>query len=191
MHTGEEDEDTVYQIRAKLYVMDGSAWKERGTGALRVNVDKKRKDSAPRLVMRAEGVLRVILNVAMFSGMHIELTDKYVRTVVYEDGQARPIMIRASPCFFLRSPLKRNSLGIKALTFCVCMLKTDWKHKVCFGVARQAGAVCPYRCRQDGVKGRGQGPRCKGLARKECCMIMYAACALWLNLVILAEYMDA
>lgn len=95
--------------------------------------------------------------------------------------------------FFARSPLKRDALGIKALTFCVsvCVLKTDWKHKVCFGAARQAGAVCPYRRRQDGIKGRGQGSRCKGLARKECCMIMYAACALWLNLVIPAEYMDA
>lgn len=49
-HTGEEDEDTVYQVRCKLHVMDDSnAWRERGTGSLRVNVDKKRSGSAPRL----------------------------------------------------------------------------------------------------------------------------------------------
>lgn len=96
-HTGEEDEDTVYQVRCKLHVMDESnAWRERGTGSLRVNVDKKNKTSAPRLVMRAEGVLRLILNVAMFPGMSIEVTDKYVRTVVFEDGQSRSLLIRTA-----------------------------------------------------------------------------------------------
>jgi Ran-binding protein 3 len=49
-HTGEEDEDTVYQVRCKLHIMDESgSWRERGTGSLRVNVDKKRSGSAPRL----------------------------------------------------------------------------------------------------------------------------------------------
>jgi Ran-binding protein 3 len=46
--------------------------------------------------MRAEGVLRLILNVAMFPGMSIEVTDKYVRTVVFEDGQSRSLLIRVS-----------------------------------------------------------------------------------------------
>ena len=49
-HTGEEDEDTVYQVRCKLHIMDESgSWRERGTGSLRVNIDKKRSGSAPRL----------------------------------------------------------------------------------------------------------------------------------------------
>lgn len=43
--TGEEHEMTVHSIRAKLYIMshEGSkegAWKERGTGTLRVNVTR-------------------------------------------------------------------------------------------------------------------------------------------------------
>ena len=46
--------------------------------------------------MRAEGVLRLILNVAMFPGMSFEVTDKYVRTVVFEDGQSRSLLIRVS-----------------------------------------------------------------------------------------------
>jgi Ran-binding protein 3 len=118
-HTGEEDEDTVYQVRCKLHIMDESgAWRERGTGSLRVNIDKKRSGSAPRLgrhavdckswqrirltyhlvlaVMRAEGVLRLILNVSMFPNMSFDVTDKYVRTVVFEDGQSRSILIRVS-----------------------------------------------------------------------------------------------
>ena len=37
--TGEEEEDTVYQTRAKLYVMQSDGgWKERGTGTLKLNV---------------------------------------------------------------------------------------------------------------------------------------------------------
>jgi hypothetical protein len=39
--TGEEDEETVYQLRVKLHVMEkDGGWKERGTGPLRLNVRK-------------------------------------------------------------------------------------------------------------------------------------------------------
>lgn len=39
VYTGEEDEETLYQCRAKLYVMQADGgWKERGVGALRLNV---------------------------------------------------------------------------------------------------------------------------------------------------------
>lgn len=41
VHTGEEEEETVYQTRVKLYAMEGNAWKERGVGALKLN---KRRD---------------------------------------------------------------------------------------------------------------------------------------------------
>lgn len=54
------------------------------------------------LVMRAEGVLRLILNVALFAGMTLELTDKYVKTVVMEEGKMSPIAIKVGlPPFFL------------------------------------------------------------------------------------------
>ena len=42
--TGEEDERTEYQIRAKLFVMGPppqGGWKERGVGILKLNVNKK------------------------------------------------------------------------------------------------------------------------------------------------------
>lgn len=72
LETGEEDEVTDYSCRAKLYnyasVADGKKeWKERGLGVVRLNVKK----AAPgedgtkpkaRLLMRAEGSHRVILN---------------------------------------------------------------------------------------------------------------------------------
>lgn len=41
MVTGEEEEDTVFSIRAKLYILsDQKQWKERGTGPLKVNIRK-------------------------------------------------------------------------------------------------------------------------------------------------------
>jgi Ran-binding protein 3 len=37
--TGEEDEETIHHVRAKLYTLcSQSQWKERGTGLLKVNV---------------------------------------------------------------------------------------------------------------------------------------------------------
>lgn len=36
--TGEEGEDTIHQVRGKLYTLDEGAWKERGTGLLKLNV---------------------------------------------------------------------------------------------------------------------------------------------------------
>lgn len=41
VQTGEEDEDTLFQVRGKLYALsDQNSWKERGTGLLRLNVRK-------------------------------------------------------------------------------------------------------------------------------------------------------
>jgi Ran-binding protein 3 len=39
--TGEEEEDTKYSLRSKLYSMEpDGGWKERGVGVLKVNVRK-------------------------------------------------------------------------------------------------------------------------------------------------------
>jgi hypothetical protein len=34
--TGEEGEDVLHTVKAKLYVMEGDAWKERGLGNLKI-----------------------------------------------------------------------------------------------------------------------------------------------------------
>lgn len=102
--TGEENERTVHSLRAKLYTMgqDGTRdgiWKERGTGTLRVNVprDYRLRGTGARLVMRAEGVLRLILNVALFSGMKVELAqDKFIRFVAMEGGELQHFALRVS-----------------------------------------------------------------------------------------------
>jgi Ran-binding protein 3 len=71
LETGEEDETTEFSGRAKLYNFVAGAdgkkeWKERGLGVVRLNVknaadDEDAKPTA-RLLMRAEGSHRVILN---------------------------------------------------------------------------------------------------------------------------------
>ncbi|KAF2159354.1 hypothetical protein M409DRAFT_30232 [Zasmidium cellare ATCC 36951] len=68
LETGEEDESTEFSSRAKLYTFaaDQREWRERGFGVVRLNVrrlqpDEDQKPKA-RLLMRAEGSHRVVLN---------------------------------------------------------------------------------------------------------------------------------
>ncbi|KAK6331037.1 hypothetical protein TWF718_003229 [Orbilia javanica] len=77
--SGEEDYEMVFQARAKLFELGGGAWKERGIGNIRVLIPKPEDDleepEAPkrptvgRIVMRQEGVGRLILNTSMFKSM--------------------------------------------------------------------------------------------------------------------------
>ncbi|KAG9094394.1 hypothetical protein FRC06_010854 [Ceratobasidium sp. 370] len=72
-NTGEEDDLTVFQTRAKLYTQDETfAYKERGTGLLKLNVRRSDGEGA-RIVMRAEGVLRLLLNMPLYPGLICEL----------------------------------------------------------------------------------------------------------------------
>ncbi|EJD48062.1 hypothetical protein AURDEDRAFT_113287 [Auricularia subglabra TFB-10046 SS5] len=97
--TGEEDEETVHQVRAKLFIMETSkGWKERGTGLLKLNV-KKADGSSPRLIMRAEGVYRVILNEPFFMGMSFQMQES-MRTITFggapRDGKSTMYTLRIS-----------------------------------------------------------------------------------------------
>jgi Ran-binding protein 3 len=88
--TGEEDEYTVHTVKAKLLVIDGKSdnWKERGTGTLRINTKKTNGTSATRLLMRADSVFRVILNVPLFSGMKVWIMqEKFVRFAAFEQAE--------------------------------------------------------------------------------------------------------
>ncbi|KAG6850673.1 hypothetical protein H0H93_010401 [Arthromyces matolae] len=86
--TGEEDEQTVHQVRGKLFsLVDGTQWKERGTGTLKLNV-KRSDGSGARLVMRKEAVYTLLLNVTLFHGMRCTLAQdpRYLRLSVIENG---------------------------------------------------------------------------------------------------------
>jgi hypothetical protein len=89
LKTVEEDEDTIYQTKAKLLILDTATnnWKERGVGTIRINM--KEEENSPklqaRLIMRADSVFRVILNLLLFEGMKVFIMqDKFVRFAGFE-----------------------------------------------------------------------------------------------------------
>ena len=45
--TGEEDEDTEFQVRSKVFTLVQGAWQERGAGILKLNIH--RETGRPRL----------------------------------------------------------------------------------------------------------------------------------------------
>ena len=47
-------------------------------------------------VMRADGILRVILNVSLFKGMKCELQENFVRIVALDDGRPVHYAIKVS-----------------------------------------------------------------------------------------------
>ncbi|KAJ4474818.1 hypothetical protein J3R30DRAFT_3503243 [Lentinula aciculospora] len=85
--TGEELEETIHQVRGKLFALIDGAWRERGTGVLKLNV-RAEDGGGARLVMRKEAVYTLLLNVTLFAGMKCTLAQdpRYVRFSVFEDG---------------------------------------------------------------------------------------------------------
>jgi len=78
--TGEEEEQHVFNARAKLFILEAGTteWKERGVGMLRLNVANDK--SSARLIMRVEGILKLVLNVALWPQIKIErVGDKAAR----------------------------------------------------------------------------------------------------------------
>ncbi|KAI9799514.1 MAG: hypothetical protein M1833_004036 [Piccolia ochrophora] len=103
VETGEEEEETIFSNRAKLFYFNRTdkAWKERGMGVLKLNISlthhneelkavgeheqedsdedpekgeagpQKRGKRSARLLMRAEGVYRVLLNVPVFKDIQV------------------------------------------------------------------------------------------------------------------------
>ncbi|KAI0013066.1 hypothetical protein F4779DRAFT_613937 [Xylariaceae sp. FL0662B] len=114
--TGEADEVTILQVRAKIYNLDkaSSSWKERGAGNLKINVPQSCVDlddtGAPipgsfdastfpedeskvvRLIMRQDSTHRVILNTAVIPVMEFQEKSTVKATCVLftaiEDGGA-------------------------------------------------------------------------------------------------------
>ncbi|KAI8148531.1 hypothetical protein BJV82DRAFT_592430 [Fennellomyces sp. T-0311] len=86
--TGEEDENTLYQTKAKLYEMDGTtgSWKERGVGTLRIK-EHKEDTLRRRVVMRADSVYRLILNIRLVSWLKFDIMqEKFVQFGAIEMG---------------------------------------------------------------------------------------------------------
>ncbi|KAL7667260.1 RanBD1 domain-containing protein [[Candida] zeylanoides] len=95
--TGEEDERSLFSATAKLFELDltqiQSGWKERGVGQLHLN-QAVADASQRRLVMRSQGLLRVILNMKLaadtrvMKGLEASLSPgKYLRVASVRDGK--------------------------------------------------------------------------------------------------------
>jgi len=94
--TGEEDDRTLHQVRSKLFSLDKGQWKERGTGLMKLNVNRSTGTGA-RLVMRKEAVYTLLLNVTLFPGMLCMLAPqdpRYLRFSAIEDGSTTHYNLR-------------------------------------------------------------------------------------------------
>lgn len=71
--TGEEEEDVLFDARARLYALVLSdtlaGWKERATGSVHLNTHRATKKH--RIIMRADSLYKVVLNLPIGSGTKV------------------------------------------------------------------------------------------------------------------------
>ncbi|XP_074571809.1 nuclear pore complex protein NUP50B-like [Curcuma longa] len=75
LETGEENEEAVFTADAIMFEYMDGGWKERGKGELKLNVSVSDTEKA-RLVMRAKGNFRLILNASLYPDMSLTNMDK-------------------------------------------------------------------------------------------------------------------
>ncbi|XP_010535153.1 PREDICTED: nuclear pore complex protein NUP50A-like [Tarenaya hassleriana] len=75
VETGEENERVEFSADSVLFEFFDGAWKERGKGEIKVNVSTNGTGKA-RLLMRARGNYRLILNAGLFPEMKLTNMDK-------------------------------------------------------------------------------------------------------------------
>lgn len=75
VETGEENEEVVFTADSVLFEFIDGGWKERGKGELRVNVSTTGTEKA-RLLMRAKGNYRLILNASLYPDMKLTNMEK-------------------------------------------------------------------------------------------------------------------
>lgn len=80
VETGEENEEAVFTADSVLFEFIAATWKERGKGELKVNVSTSGTGKA-RLIMRAKGNYRLILNASLYPDL--KLTDMDKRGVTF------------------------------------------------------------------------------------------------------------
>ncbi|KAL4807111.1 hypothetical protein BDV18DRAFT_112802 [Aspergillus unguis] len=104
IETGEEEEKTYFACKAKLFYFADKEWRERGIGNFKVNVkitDGVEDKKSARMIMRADGVLRVMLNTPLFVGMKVgdakgqePRSTKQIHLASLEAGRSVPLLLR-------------------------------------------------------------------------------------------------
>lgn len=75
VETGEENEKLIFKADAILFEYLDGGWKERGKGEVKLNVATSGPEKA-RLVMRAKGNYRLILNASLYPDMALKSMEK-------------------------------------------------------------------------------------------------------------------
>ncbi|KAK5806541.1 hypothetical protein VI817_000799 [Penicillium citrinum] len=100
IETGEEGEKTIFACKAKLFSFTAGEWKERGLGTFKVNARDVNGKQVGRMIMRADGALRVMLNSPVFEGMNYgdaknkAPTNKQIFLASTEEGRTVPLLLR-------------------------------------------------------------------------------------------------
>jgi len=129
----EEDEQEIYKMRAKLYRFvvddeDGSQWKERGIGDIRIL--KNTKAGSFRLVMRRDQTLKLCLNHYLMARMEIRSHASSEKALLwstpadYADGESKP------ETFCIRFGKAESTMEFKSkFEECVHSLTNEVKNK--------------------------------------------------------------
>lgn len=112
--TGEEDEQTIHQVRCKLFALTGgNHWQEKGTGTLKINVQRN-DGSGARLIMRKEAVHALLLNVPLFRGMKCVVAQdpRYLRFGVFHGGETQHYNLRFASAKMAQELLDEITINI-------------------------------------------------------------------------------
>ncbi|KAJ5931810.1 hypothetical protein N7516_006299 [Penicillium verrucosum] len=101
VETGEENESTEFAAKGKLYYFENKKWKERGTGTFKLNFKTEAGGKkSGRIIMRADGALRVMLNSAVWRTMPFgdpkgsRPTTRDIYLASNEDGKVVSLLLR-------------------------------------------------------------------------------------------------
>ncbi|KAF9927564.1 hypothetical protein FBU30_003071 [Linnemannia zychae] len=89
---GEEGEETVFEVKAKLYLVVDGENKDLGVGQFRINENTESKKR--RMIMRTGGTGQLILNSWVIQGMGPKRTKNFVTIFAVEDGKPKKFLLK-------------------------------------------------------------------------------------------------
>ncbi|KAF9550988.1 hypothetical protein EC957_010755 [Mortierella hygrophila] len=89
---GEEGEETVFEVKGKLYAIVDGENKDLGVGQFRVNENTESKKR--RMIMRTGGTGQLILNNWVIQGMGPKRTKNFVTIFAVEDGKPKKFLLK-------------------------------------------------------------------------------------------------
>ncbi|KAF9320489.1 hypothetical protein BG003_005875 [Podila horticola] len=106
---GEEDEKTVFEVKAKLYAVEGGENKDKGVGQFRVNENGETKKR--RMIMRIAGTGQLVLNSWVIQKMPPKREKNIVTLFAIEEGKPKRFMLRVKEESSATELVKELELG--------------------------------------------------------------------------------